>query len=152
MSTFVNYRTTWSTEIWTTAWPHVSYLQNRRGNDLARGEMRPIFDKTRDSISFSDAIDKIQLIPETKTINTYLEFLLAPNTFPDDVVLYTRYVFSLLDQVNLDWFAVAHHHSKHPHVHAIIAPMTQGHRKKLISTELLHELRQQSDYYLFCRD
>lgn len=152
MSTYVGHITIRSKEAWRSVWDHIDYLQKRKGVDLEPNGSRPIFDKTQNSISCSEAIDKVQPKLTSDIEHIYVQLLLAPNTNTDDLLKYTRFVLSGLDVYSLDWFAVVHKTGKHPHVHVVVAPKFQRSQKALFSWEMIYELRMHSNYYLFCLD
>lgn len=152
MSTFVGHRRISSREAWRPAWDHLQYLQTRKGKDLEKGASRPIFGKNRNSIPFDEVLNKIQNVETTAEPTTYAELLLAPNTVPDEIIRYARFVFLKLDVFELEWFAVAHNHSKKPHVHAIVIPRIKRSQRELINWDLVYDLRLQSNYYLYCLD
>ncbi|MBA3992562.1 MAG: hypothetical protein C0469_03475 [Cyanobacteria bacterium DS2.3.42] len=99
---------------------HVKYIQHRPGRDREQGG-REMFDEREDNIDAREMRKAIKELGGSRVIVHKLT--LAPEIAPADKKAFTREVMINLSQEkgrDLQWFAVEHGNTEHPHIHVVV--------------------------------
>ena len=98
---------------------HINYIQYREGEDREKGGGRPFFDNNRDDLLGRDV--KADL---AKNGGRFVhKLILSPGVENVDIHAYSRAVLKQISRdkgVDLDWRAVEHGNTDHPHAHVVV--------------------------------
>ncbi len=127
---------------------HVKYIQHRPGKDLEQGG-REIFTDVEDS---ADAKELRRIVREYEGREVVIHKLtLSPEVSPDDPKEFTREVMHQLGSekgLDLEWWAVTHRNTEHPHVHVVVLSKDKDGRLVRFDKSDYDRLKESGDRYL----
>jgi hypothetical protein len=100
---------------------HVRYIQHRPGKDLEGSNRRAFFSDDKKEVSYRDVFQRIDAQPAHGV--TIHKLILSPVNPDVDLQEYTRHVMYALSRHTgneLEWYAVEHHNTAHPHCHVVV--------------------------------
>lgn len=131
-----------------TALGHVKYIQHRPGKDLEKGG-RDVFTDLEDSV---DAKELRDIIRDYEGRDVVIHKLtLSPEVNPNDPKEFTREVMHQLGSekgLDLEWWAVTHNNTDHPHVHVVVLSKDRNGRNVKFDKRDYDLLKEFGDRYL----
>lgn len=127
---------------------HVKYIQHRPGKDLEEGG-RELFTDMGDS---QDAKELRNILREYEGRGVVIHKLtLSPEVSPNNPKEFTREVMHRLGSekgLDLDWWAVVHRNTEHPHVHVVVLSKDKDGRFVRFEKADYDRLKEFGDRYL----
>lgn len=127
---------------------HINYIQYREGEDRGNGP-REFFNGERDDILGREV--KERLLEQERNGVTMHKIILSPGVPGADVQDYTREMIERLEQEKgqrLDWYAVEHQNTEHPHAHVVIMGKDLDGGRVRLDLDDMKDLRGWGDRYL----
>jgi hypothetical protein len=127
---------------------HVKYIQHRPGRDREQGG-REMFDEREDSIDAREMRKAIKELGGSRVIVHKLT--LAPEINPADRKAFTREVMINLSQEkgrDLQWFAVQHDNTDHPHIHVVVLGRDKHGTEVAIDLKDIDKVKEFGDRFL----
>jgi len=127
---------------------HINYIQYREGEDRGKGP-REFFNGERDDILGREV--KERLLEQERNGVTMHKIILSPGVPGADVQDYTREMMERLEQEKgqrLDWYAVEHQNTEHPHAHVVIMGKDLEGGRVRLDLDDMKDLRGWGDRYL----
>ena len=127
---------------------HVKYIQHRPGRDREQGG-REMFDEREDSIDAREMRKAIKELGGSRVIVHKLT--LAPEINPADKKAFTREVMINLSQEkgrDLQWFAVEHGNTEHPHIHVVVLGRDKHGTEVKIDLKDIDKVKEYGDRFL----
>jgi type IV secretory pathway VirD2 relaxase len=127
---------------------HVKYIQHRPGQDREQGG-REMFNDKEDRLAGRDARQAIRELGNSKVIAHKLT--LSPEVTPKDRKAFTREVMQKLSREkgsDLEWFAVQHSNTDHPHIHVVVLGKDRNGTEVNISFKDIEKMHEYGDRYL----
>jgi hypothetical protein len=133
---------------------HARYIQHRPGKDLEGAEYRKFFSDRQDKVSYRHIFERFdQQAGHGVLIH---KLILGPAYERTDLTDYTREVMSEIGRfkgLNLEWYAVEHHNTDHPHCHVIVLGRDTNGRPVYFGKTDYEKARGAGDAYLTrCHD
>lgn len=128
---------------------HLSYLQNRPGQDRLVCESRPIFNSQEDQVSADIVFRKIESGPHVPV--AVYRVLVAPNCAHLDAKSLTRKIFAEYKKytgIELEWYAVVHDNTKNSHTHLLIMPTDARNKSFLVKNISWRLLKESADNWI----
>lgn len=127
---------------------HLKYIQHRPGEDREKGG-RELFTDDRDNVQSAEMRKAIRQMDKSNV--TIHKLTLSPEVTPDDPKAYTREVMAKIGSekgLDLDWFAVQHRNTDHPHIHIVVLGKDKNGRAVTFKKDDYPKLRAYSDQHL----
>ena len=127
---------------------HINYIQYREGEDRGKGP-REFFNGERENVLGLEV--KERLAEQERTGVTMHKLILSPGVPGADVQDYTREMVERLEKEHgqrLDWYAVEHQNTEHPHEHVVIMGKDLDGGRVRLDLDDMKQLREWGDRYL----
>ena len=127
---------------------HVKYIRNRPGRDKEKGG-REFFSEDQDGVKGRDIRAKIRELEQANVVAHKLT--LAPQIEPIDKKKYTRDVMKEISAEkgqDLNWFAVEHGNTGHPHIHVVVLGKDKNGKDVRFDKRDYPKLREYGDKHL----
>ena len=127
---------------------HINYIQYRRGDDRDR-EPRSFFDDRRDEVLGRELKDRLDAQEQRGALMHKL--ILSPGVQGADLQQYTREMMEKIGRekgIDLEWYAVQHHNTAHPHVHVVVMGADRDGRQVRFDRDDHRKLRDFGGRYL----
>lgn len=127
---------------------HVKYIQYRPGEDREPGG-REMFNDREDRVDARAMRQSVRDIGNAKVVAHKLT--LSPEVTPEDRKAFTRDVMHNLSRdkgLDLDWYAVAHNNTDHPHIHVVVLGKDRNGSEVSLSLKDIEKAKEFGDRYL----
>lgn len=127
---------------------HINYIQYRAGEDRDK-EPREFFNSEREDIEGREV--KERLLEQERNGVAMHKIILSPGVPGSDMHNYTREMMERLEREKgqrLDWYAVEHQNTEHPHAHVVVMGKDLDGGRVRIHLDSLKDLRGWGDRYL----
>ena len=127
---------------------HINYIQYREGDDRGKGP-REFFNEDREHVLGREIKERLDDL-EQRGVQVH-KFILSPGIESADIRDYTREMMDNLSRskgLDLEWYAVEHRNTEHPHAHVVVMGTDWNGRKVEFDREDSKHMREWGDKYL----
>lgn len=127
---------------------HIKYIQHRPGEDREPGG-REMFNDKEDRVDGRAMRQSVREIGNAKVVAHKLT--LSPEVTPEDRKAFTRDVMHDLSRhkgLDLDWYAVAHNNTDHPHIHVVVLGKDRNGSEVSLNLKDIEKAKEFGDRYL----
>lgn len=131
-----------------TAIAHIKYIQHRPGRDLDSGG-REVFSESDDQADVSEFRRQLRDYRGNGTVVHKLT--LSPEVSPEDPRAFTREVMQDLSSEkgrDLNWIAVAHGNTEHPHIHVVVFGRDNSGQGVRLGKDDYNRIKESGDRYM----